>query len=422
MLRSGKDKIVFTAGIIIVIISVLNIYLVLESRHGLSVFKKSKYKNCPPAPDFCRMILTQDILRRSLDLGKRYLLKSQKQDGSFIYRYNWRKKKVSDEQSQVRQAGALWGLSLIYNYNPDTELLQAIRSGMEFFEKNSKVSEDGRKWITFPNDLSGKTGTVALYTLAIIDTLRRPELLDKDFHRILQSNLDMYLKFLVSLRTEEGFFHKSYTYESGEGFGFRPSPYFDGESLLALVKAAKYLNKYELKPLINQSAEEMYRLHVAKALSSDPDSNKTKGFFQWGIMSFFELATSGWENTKQFGDEAIELADWMIDVHCTLKRRKNTAYAYEGIILARELARIKNDQYHQDKFSCVTDKGLYRLVSWQAGGPIQNDYLRKRRYYMDKAAIGGIMNSAKDKTFRIDVTQHQMHAVILALQYVYNQN
>jgi len=416
---SGKDKIVFAIGILLIIISAVNIFLVLKSRHSINIFKQSKYRDCPPAPETCRKMLTESILKRSLTLGKRYLLNSQNPDGSFTYMYNWIKKRTKNEHSQVRQAGALWGLSLIYHNNPDAELAGALQKGIKFFEKNSKQSTDGKKWITFPEDLSGKTGTVALYTLSLIDTLRRPEFLDANFRESLESNLDNYLSFLVSLRTEDGLFYKSYTYDKGKGFGSSPSPYFDGETLLALTKAAKYLDKRELIPIILESADAMYFAHVEKALRIDPDSNKTKGFFQWGIMSFFELATSDWKDTKKYGDKAIDLAEWMIDVHCTLSRKKNTAYAYEGIVLSRELAHRSNDTFHSNKFACVTDMGLSRLTSWQVGGPMQNDYLRNRHYSMDKRAMGGVMNSKRDKKLRIDVTQHQMHAVILALRYIY---
>jgi UDP-N-acetylmuramoyl-tripeptide--D-alanyl-D-alanine ligase len=419
---SGKDKIVFGAGILLIVVSAINIFLVLQSRHSMNIFKQSKYRDCPPVPETCRTILTESVLERSLNLGKHYLLNSQNPDGSFIYMYNWITKRTKNEHSQVRQAGALWGLSLIYHNNPDAELARALQKGIEFFERNSNQSTDGKKWITFPEDLSGKTGTVALYALSLIDALRRPEFLDDDFRESLESNLEKYLSFLVSLRTEDGLFYRSYTYDKGKGFGSSPSPYFDGETLLALTKAAKYLDRRELIPIILASADAMYTTHVDNALRVDPDSDKTKGFFQWGIMSFFELATSDWKDAKAYGHKAIDLANWMIDVHCTLSRSKNTAYAYEGIILARELARQNNDFFHVNKFTCVTDKGLRRLASWQVGGPMQNSYLRNRRYSMDKRAMGGVMNSKRDNHLRIDVTQHQMHAVILALRYIYNNH
>ena len=37
----------------------------------------------------------------------------------------------------------------------------------------------------------------------------------------------------------------------------------------------------------------------------------------------------------------------------------------------------------------------------------------------DPPAIGGVQNHRRESPLRIDVTQHQMHAVILAHRYVY---
>ena len=289
-------------------------------------------------PKECPKTLTSHTLNESVGLGTKFLLNNQKEEGNFNYEYNWITKELNKDDNQVRQAGALWALALIYNYRPNQEVLTGLKMGFEFFDRHTKESDSGRKWITYPNELSGRTGTVALVTLSIIETLRAPKYLDVGFQKRLESDLDKYLKFLVSVRTGKGRFHKSYTYEEGRGFGRSPSPYFDGESLLALVKAAKYLGKDELRPLIIESADAMYELHVVKALKRDPDSKKTKGFFQWGAMSYFELATSGWQETEKYAEIVIDLADWMIDVHCTLERTRNTAYAYEGIIHAYEIA------------------------------------------------------------------------------------
>ena len=100
MFKSGKDKIVLTIGIVLIIISAVNIFLVFKSRHSINVFKQNKYKNCPPAPETCKVQLTEDILQRSLDLGKQYLLNNQKPDGSFNYMYNWQKKKPAEKTAR----------------------------------------------------------------------------------------------------------------------------------------------------------------------------------------------------------------------------------------------------------------------------------------------------------------------------------
>jgi len=135
-------------------------------------------------------------------------------------------------------------------------------------------------------------------------------------------------------------------------------------------------------------------------------------------MTYYEIATTDWGKPLDFDQIVIDLADWMIDVHKTLERSRNTAYAYEGIIHAYELARRNKDKQHMDKLLDTMDRGLYKLISWQIHGPIENEYLREHPTN-DRYAVGGVMNHSREPLLRIDVTQHMMHAVILARRYVY---
>ena len=416
-------KYAFIAGIIL-IAAFCGVFYLQQKNEPVQKTEKLEIKSNLEIKNDFENNLTYEILGDSLDLGTQFLLNNQKPEGNFNYEYDWISKKMNEDDNQVRQAGALWGIALIYNDSPDKKTLAAFKKGFEYFKNHSKETKDGRKWIVYPNDAVGSTGTTALVSLSIIDFLRADEDasnkgISVEFRKELEDDLEKYLDFLVSVRIENGLFYKSYSLESGEGFGSH-SPYFDGESLLALVKAAKYLNKNDLIPAILQSAEAAYESYVVEALEKDPDSKDTKGFFQWGCMAYFELASSGWDDTKKYSDIVISLADWMIDVHRTLERTRNTAYAYEGIIHAYELARRKDDIYHTEKFAAVIDERMSKLTSWQVGGPIQNSYLKARPTF-DKLAIGGIMNHRKESPLRIDVTQHQMHAVILARKYVYGE-
>ena len=78
-----------------------------------------------------------------------------------------------------------------------------------------------------------------------------------------------------------------------------------------------------------------------------------------------------------------------------------------------------SDEKHLKKFRCVIDQGLEKLTSWQVGGPLANDFIRKNLKTSNPRAVGGIQNSKDNSVLRVDVTQHQMHAVLLALNYVY---
>ena len=366
--------------------------------------------------------LTRATLDRSLELGTQFILNHQNPEGNFTYIYDWVEKTYTPGDSQVRQAGAMWGLALIYNDSPNPETGAAVEKAMDFFARNSKLTHDGERYVTYPGENAGRIGTVALCALAHIDYLRaaKSHISEEKFQNSRQL-LEEYLEFLIRARIQTnpnaGLWHRSYSVDDGHPYG-KPSPYFDGESLLALIKAAKYMGREDLQPIIIASADAGYRHNIQEALQEDPDSSITKGYYQWSSMVFFEIATSGWHGTEKYGDYVIDLANWMIDVHQTLKRRRNTAYAYEGIIHAYQLAVQRNDSKHIKKFAGVIETGLKKLTSWQIGSPLMNKFIRSHPTD-NPLAIGGVQNHRREAPLRIDVVQHQMHAVILARRYVY---
>lgn len=371
----------------------------------------------PGALDDAGSGLTREALDRSLSAGRQYLLNSQTPDGRFVYQYDFVQRRRTPGDNEVRQAGALWGLTLIHQDRPEEQTALAVRRGLAFFKMNSRLTQDGKRYIAYPGSDNGSTGTVALVGLALVDFMRSGP---PDTERArCEADLSEYVQFLLSLRTADGRFHGHYDLGEGRGVG-APSPYSDGETLLMMVEAAKYAGRDDLKDLAVNTAEAMYRIYVKRALARDPDSKATKGFYQWGSMAFHELYTSGWQGVEAYAERTIELAYWMIDVHRTLERGRNTAYAHEGMAVAWELARLTGRRDAVRKIGDVIDQGLGKLISWQVGGPTPNAYLRTHPTD-DKLAVGGVMNSASDPVLRIDVAQHQTHAVMLVRRFMYRE-
>jgi len=362
--------------------------------------------------------LSRESLERSLELGTRYLLANQKEAGNFNYAYEWRERTMSHDDNVARQTGAMWGLALVYHHTRSPEVGAAVDRALGFFERHSRPGEGSTRFVVYPGGPTGHTGAVALVALAHIEYLRaEPDHLPEARRNELRASLDEYLAQLLRLRRRDGLWHAYYDLGSGAPRGGR-SPYADGEALLALAKAARYMGRDDLRPAILESAENGYQANVVAARAKDRDSNTTKGYYQWSSMAFFELATSGWPDTGEYPGRVIELADWMIDVHRTLRRTRNTGYAYEGIIHAYQLAVLMADQDHAAKFSKVIKKGMAKLTSWQVGHPGANSCITRRRTD-DPLALGGVQNHYAEALLRIDVTQHQMHAVMLALTYYY---
>ncbi|MEM7230652.1 MAG: hypothetical protein AAF517_00670 [Planctomycetota bacterium] len=359
--------------------------------------------------------LSRDVLKTCLSLGRRHLMTNQLSDGRFRYEYDFVKKIDVEGDNSVRQAGALWGLCSIHRDQPSAESRRALLKGFAFFRAHSKRA-DGKRFVLYPGSSSGKTGTMALLCLAIEDFLS-VEAAGK--HAELRKELDEILAFLRSIRRNDGRFAGRYRHRDGSGYG-DPSPYSDGETLLALVKSVKEHGKTEWKSEVLASADSMYTHWAKRALIRGLDLDTTKGFYQWGSMAFIEIATAKWKGTQRFARHVVGLAHWMIDIHRTLARRRNTAYAYEGIISAVRASRLLGDKAAEAKFLSVIEEGLSKLCSWQLGSPIANRFLRRQKD-IPEIAIGGVMNAKSDPVLRIDVTQHQMHAVVLALKHVYTR-
>ena len=369
--------------------------------------------------------MTREILEQSLAAGRRFLLANQRPEGNFNYSYDWIARQMEDSDNGVRQAGAVWGLALIDHFESDAQTRAALSRGLDFFLDHSVGLSDGRLAVVYPGEQRSMTGGVALVALALVERLRedgraRPPL-SPARRKKLEGALDSYLRFLLSAQLSDGHFADAWSLED-QRFEQRSNPYADGESLLALAKAARWTGRAELVPVIERTAPILARDYTRRVWPEDPDSKLTKGFFQWGCMAFAEHRDAGWDGSEMLGDLTLTLGWWMIHVHRTLERRRNTAYAYEGLIQAYRVAAERDDRAAIDELGDVIDAGLTKLTSWQVGGPLATE---NRLLYQlptnDPLALGGVMNAKHEAPLRIDVTQHQMHAVILALRHVYRE-
>ncbi len=372
-------------------------------------------------------VLNPEILNKSLSLGSSFLVNNQKPAGNFNYEYDFETKTFASGDNQVRQAGALWGVALIFAYNQDPDLKKALDKSLEFFFKFTKEGNvPGSRAIFYKNEINSKTGTVALVSLGIIEYLYAEKAgllkLKDSYRQTLEDNLRGYIQHLLSIQLENAHFADSYTsHEKTNYHSNKYNPYADGEVLLTLIKAVKYLGYEELKPVFEDSAFLIAKDYTMDQWPRDPDSNLTKGFYQWSSMAFWEYQDTGWKDSEYYGDYVENMAWWMIFTHRTLQRTRNTAYAYEGIIHAYEIAKSENNESAKSTLAFTIDRGLTKLTSWQVGGPLEsrNKFLSSFNEF-PPVAIGGIMNHRKEPLLRIDVTQHQMHSVILALKYRYN--
>lgn len=356
----------------------------------------------------------------AVEAARAYYLNHQKAEGNFVYSRDILSGEVEDDDNQVRQAGALWGLSALNRDRPTNDTRSAVVRGLDFFFRCTQPLAMGHSAPVYPDDDSVKSGTVALVCLAITELWRGQEPYLTDLARGLYDTwLTTYLEYLRAMEMENGSWGKEYYVKSNQRLP-QASPYYDGECLLAYCKAARYMGRNDLIPKIEKIAPLLAERYTLDTWKEDIDSEATKGFFQWGCMAFAEYVQAGWKNADTIGDAALALAWWQLHEHRVLLRRGNTAYSLEGLLAAWQVAEIRHDSVAMQEIRDAIEDILSTLLTWQVGGPLQkyNSFLNTL-LRIDPIATGGIMNAADSGVIRIDVVQHQVNAMLMALNLLY---
>ena len=359
--------------------------------------------------------INRDTLIQSLNAARKYYLAQQRRDGNFTYALDIATGDTSTDDNQVRQAGALWGLVRLHQAFPTDETRKAIIQSLDFFSKNTRQLDSGETVFCYPGDSTVKTGTIALLVLSILDFLDEPALddaLKQHYRRLLFS----YIAFLRTMEMDNG----SWSRGLELAINFRDpdaSPYYDGEALLAYTKAAQALQRKDLLFRINDAFPKLIQKYTVDAWRPGGNDELTKGFFQWGAMACDQYVCAKWpQHAELAADAAIALALWQIHANQLESRKGNTAYAIEGIAAAIHVAQLTKRTDIADELAAVARRVIARLTLCQFQGPF---HAMNPRFASLKnpvhAAFGGITDTPNTTVVRIDIVQHQVHAILLLL-------
>ncbi|MDD4097196.1 MAG: hypothetical protein PHC30_00360 [Lentisphaeria bacterium] len=361
--------------------------------------------------------LTRAVLVHSLEAARAYYLNQQKADGSFIYGKDMATDEVYEDDNQVRQAGALWGLASLNRDRGNEPTRRAVILGLDFFARHMTVLPTGESTVVYPGEENIKTGTVALYCLSLIEFLRGAEAsLPKELRDRYRTYLELNLTYLRSMEMADGSWARSYDAPSG----FREtvaSPYYDGETLLAYCKAARYLGMTELVPRIEYALPRLIAKYTVVCWRPGGDTDLTKGFYQWGRMASAEYLEAGWTAHAELAAQAaLAMSWWLLYDNQLESRQGNTAYAVEGLVGAWRAARKRGDTDSMAVLRETSERIINQLVTLQYGGPYQdfNPFL-KSLPRVKPHSFGGISAARDSAVVRIDVHQHQTHAMLMIL-------
>lgn len=355
--------------------------------------------------------LTAEALDESLALGRQYLLNSQRPDGSIVYEVDAARGTDVGSRNIVREMGAVWGIALFHRHDPGPATAEAFARAMRLQNTFAKRTRAGGRYLCESASREGSTNTMAIYALALQDFLAADHPLDMKLRAQYERDLDATVKFLLSLRMPSGRFYSGYACADGRGVG-APEPYSNGETLLVLVRAFKDSADPAVRKIVVESAGAMYVEYVRTAIQLNPTNGETKGFYQWGSMAFYHLYQTGWPGTAPYAARTIALARWMTDVHGVLTKPGNTAYAFEGLAVAWDLARLTGDVKNQRHIAGVIEAGMSKLLTWQIGSRLAGPAI-PATFRVTPKTKGGLVSGPEDPKLRVDTVQHQMHATLL---------
>lgn len=376
--------------------------------------------------------LTAEMLEEAIEAAGCYLMNQQTPEGNFRYAYDFIADAEENKDNQVRQAGVLWSICNLNRYRFTEETRRSSLLGLDFFLRGQKGLPDAPQIVvTYKSEPIVRTGTAALFCLALLDFLEGQERYLTEVQRrpFLQA-LENNLKFLQYQELPQGSWREEYELNAIRlPEDIAPfSPYFDGECLLAYAKAARYYKaRPDLTPPIPLEARlrdalpKLLRKYTVECFAEGGDTNYTKGFYQWGAMSCHQAALlfQGDPEMESLALEgALALTWWLLYQHKVEARNGNTGYAVEGLAATIFLARQAGRDKEAEKIQQAAERLLARLMTWQVGGPLAdyNPLFRAWEGRIPERAFGGITAAADSSLIRIDVVQHQLHAMLLMLQ------
>ncbi len=381
------------------------------------------------------LVVDADILDEAIEASRSYYLSAQLPEGNFLYGLDITNNEPDSSDNQVRQAGALWGLSNLNRERFNEPTRRAVLLGLDFFMHNMRQPPAGfPRVITYKGGKIIKTGTVALFCLALTDFLEGQERYLPESQRTLYMKaLETNLKFLQAMELPEGGWREEFNATAALDGNLCPtsSPYYDGEALLAYLCALRFYNARPnltapegLEKRVETAIPLLIQKYVVDALLPGGNSELTKGFCQWGMMSFalFEAYHEG-ETADAAADAATTLAWWQIFTNMVEYRTGNTAYAVEGLLGAWHVAKHRG---HTEDANFLREnilRILANLLLCQIGGPFgdKNPYLAYWKPHNSERTYGGIISSQNYGYIRIDNVQHQMHAMLLARKLLFEE-
>ncbi len=349
--------------------------------------------------------VTRERLLDSLRAGAGWLMRNQREDGSYNYLFEPERAAFSDSDNLVRQAGTAFGLAAVGVFLGERGPDDSARRCIEYLLSRTEYQDAQRTRPYIRHQTTDELGSTALTLLAILH-LADPAPYEDAMGALGRS--------ITTLQDDCGQLRSSFS----EPACYYGQSFFPGEALFALSALCERTEAPELRRCIE------------KAFGYYPDSwrhNKDSAFVPWQTHAAYRMYRLTGE--RSYADFALEMNDWLLDQIWTEESSPDpdcvggigrprpglsTGTLMEGIAEAYALAQSVGDGRRAERYRTAIVRAAEFLLRLQ--------FKDKEAYYLPAesraSAIGGFRLSLTDHALRIDGTQHCLIALLNMLQHV----
>lgn len=349
-----------------------------------------------------------------LEAAREYFIRHQLPPGNFQCEYDMNNRVRLEEDDQVRQAAALWGLALLCKARPTAQTLNALVRGITFFQKNTREAPGGGFAPNYGEDPEVKTAAVAFLCLAITDFLSAQDDVVTPEGRVLyQATLAYYLNWLQRMEMNNGAWAEKYillTHQRDD----TAQAFCDSVCLLAYCRAARLPAYQALIPRIEAATVKLVATYTGNGWQEACDQALTRQFAPLGATALAEIAAAGWKPAEFAGNACQALAWWMLLDYEALAHERSPAGSAEVLLAALQVSRLRKQPQDQALVAAAQTL-MTRALSCQVNGPLgaRNELLQRLK--PPKFLTGGVMTSADSGHLRIDMLQPVVHGLTLLL-------
>ncbi|HDH96994.1 MAG TPA: AMMECR1 domain-containing protein [Proteobacteria bacterium] len=362
--------------------------------------------NAPVSPE----PLTTERIMNAAKAAADYLIRHQKDDGSFTYIYYPTFDKEAKTYGFVRHVGTTWGFFLLYKATGEEKYKEAGIKAMKFFEK----------YIQFPLEAphiailkykgrSAALGSMAIAALVLADA---PEDVLDEKHRDLRERFGNALLFM---QIDDGRFYTYFRQAVSKTIPKKQARYYPGEALLALVKLYEVTQDKKWLDAAIKSAdyqvEEFWR-------TGRPDN--------WSIQALSRLYRI--VKDPKYKKACYAMADWNWN-HQWRKDRKprypDYLGGYDNARPPRSTPAASRTEAADEALKLALFEGDKEKIEQYAEAVLSAvrfdmncQYRPENTYFLanPSRAIGGIKGSLIANDIRIDYCQHVIAAFIGATE------